>query len=108
MTHGGFVRDIWLIETHGISTEAIRHGTFLTALSEKENIAFMIDNFARGYNQKYGRMDEFTIQCADKILSRLPNFCDAIMLKAGTFQKRGLAYIKKYGEKNRLFFRREL
>ncbi|MDY5632107.1 MAG: hypothetical protein SPF56_06415, partial [Bacteroidaceae bacterium] len=41
LTNGHFVRDEWLIQTHGISTEATRNGVFLTALSDKENIAFM-------------------------------------------------------------------
>lgn len=53
LTNGHFVRDEWLIQTHQINTEAIRNGVFLTALSDKENIAFMITQLGKAYQQKY-------------------------------------------------------
>lgn len=52
LTNGHFVRDEWMIQTHGISTEAIRNGVFLTALSDKETVAFMITQLGKAYQQK--------------------------------------------------------
>lgn len=36
LTHGGFVRDIWLIESMNVSTEAIRNGIFYALWMRRE------------------------------------------------------------------------
>lgn len=81
-----------------ISTEAIRNGVFLTALSEKENIAFMITLLGKAYQQKYGSWDYFPLRCAEEVLKILPNFCDALVLKFCVHQQLGHAYLNKYGQ----------
>lgn len=97
LTNGHFVRDEWLIQTHGISTEAIRNGVFLTALSDKENIAFMITQLGKAYQQKYNSWDYFPLRCAEEVLKVLPNFCDALVLKFCVHQQLGYAFQEKYG-----------
>lgn len=97
LTNGHFVRDEWLIQTSNITTEAIRNGVFLTALSDKENIAFMITQLGKAYHQKYNSWDYFPLRCAEEVLKVLPNFCDALVLKYFVHQQFGLAYQNKYG-----------
>lgn len=97
LTHGGVVRDIWLIETTDISTEAIRNGIFLTALSEKENIALMMMLLAKAYWQKYDSWDYFAIRCAEKVLAQLPNFSDALIVKFNVMRSQGQSYVRKFG-----------
>lgn len=97
LTNGHFVRDEWMIQTMDISTEAIRNGVFLTALSEKENIALMMTQLGKAYQQKYNSCDYFPLRCAEEVLRVLPNFCDALVLKFCVHQQLGFAYNRKYG-----------
>lgn len=98
LTNGHFVRDEWMIQTHGISTEAIRNGVFLTALSDKETVAFMITQLGKAYQQKYNSWDYFPLRCAEEVLKVLPNFCDALFLKFCVHQQLGFDYLNKYGQ----------
>lgn len=98
LTNGHFVRDEWLIQTCQISTEAIRNGVYLTSLSEKENIAFMIVQLGNAYHQKYNSMDYFPLRCAEEVLKVLPNFGIALVLKFCVHQQLGRCYMKKYGQ----------
>lgn len=97
LTNGHFARDEWIIQTNNISTEAIRNGIFLTALTDQENIAFMITQLGKAYRQKYNSWDSFPLRCAEEVLKILPNFCDALVLKFCVHQQFGYAYIRKYG-----------
>lgn len=97
LTNGHFVRDEWIIQTMNISTEAIRNGIFLTALSEKETIALMMTQLGKAYQQKYSSWDYFPLRCAEEVLNVLPHFCDALVLKFYVHQQLGLAYNRKYG-----------
>ena len=98
LTNGHFVRDIWLIQTCDISTEAIRNGVFLTALSDKENVAFMLCQLAKAYHQKYQSWDAFCMKCADTVLKNMPHFCDALVVKFNICQFYVNAYVKRYGK----------
>lgn len=98
LTNGSFARDEWYLQTFGISTEAIRNGVFLCALSDKENIAFMLQHLALAYKQKYGNYDYFTLKCADKALEYAPNFCQALVVKYLNLHYFGSCYVKKYGK----------
>ena len=81
LTHGGFVRDAWMIEQMGITTEAIKNGIFLTALNEKETIGLMIMILSRAYRFKYSRYDEFVGRSINKVLEILPSFSNALLMK---------------------------
>lgn len=98
LTNGHFVRDEWIIQTNNVSTEAIRNGIFLTALTDKENVAFMIAQLGKAYQQKYNSWDYFPLRCAEDILNVLPKFCDALVLKFCVHQQLGYAYLSKYGQ----------
>ena len=98
LTNGHFVRDEWIIQTTNVSTESIRNGIFLSALSDKENIALMITQLGKAYQQKYNSWDYFPLKCADEVLKTLPNFCDALILKFCVHQQLGVAFQKRYGD----------
>lgn len=98
LTNGHFVRDAWIIQTMNVSTESIRNGVFLTALSDKENIAFMICHLGKAYQQKYQSWDYFPLRCAEEVLASLPNFCDALVVKFNVHQHLGIAFQNKYGK----------
>lgn len=97
LTHGGFVRDIWLIESMNVSTEAIRNGIFLCALNEKETVGFMMMLLAKAYQSKYNSYDYYVERSVNTVLKELPNFCDALVLKLNSLQDQGFKYIEKYG-----------
>ena len=97
LTNSHTVRDEWMIQTMNISAEAIRNGVFLTALIDKENIAFMMTQLGKAYQQKYQSWDYSPLCCAEKVLRVLPNFCDAMVLKFCVHQQLIFAYLNKYG-----------
>ncbi|MDE6801658.1 MAG: hypothetical protein K2J06_02725 [Muribaculaceae bacterium] len=97
LTNGGFARDEWMIENMGISTESIRNGIFLCALSEKETIGFMLMQLSRAYQSKYNSYDYFIERNVNEVLSQFPNFCDALVLKFNLYQYRGIQFQQKFG-----------
>lgn len=97
LTHGGFVRDVWLMETMNISTEAIRNGIFLCALNEKETIALMMMQLSRAYQFKYKSSDMFVVRSVDHVLNALPNFSNALVMKLNYHQDCGRKYLERYG-----------
>lgn len=82
-----------------VSVEAIRTGTYLCALSDKENIAYMLTQLARAYNAKYTHSsnDYFTQRVVNKILDNLPNFADALVLELNLIQDFGEKLKDQYG-----------
>lgn len=104
MTTGSFARDEWYIQSMDISTEAIRNGVFLTAITEKEEIAYMLNMLAEIYRFKYKDYDYFTLLCAQRILDFFPNNCHAMYLKLQTLQQWGFDYINKFGKRHSDFF----
>ena len=97
LTTGSFARDEWYIQSMGISSDAIKNGVFLTAMSDKEDLAYMMYMLAIAYFQKYGDYDYFTLLCADRILADLPNNYHGLSLVVGTRQQWGYDYVESYG-----------
>lgn len=106
LTHGGFVRDVWMMETMNISTEAIRNGIFMCALSKKETIGFMLMQLARAYQRKYNSYDFFVERCINSVLCQLPSFCDALVLKLNLYKDQGNKFKAKYGDGYRPYLHR--
>lgn len=98
LTHGGFVRDVWIIEQHNVSTEAIRNGVFMCALSPIEEISLMLAQLCRTYYAKYKSYDYFIERGVNKVLSHLPHFCEALALKHNLLYEQCLMFLNKYGE----------
>ena len=98
LTTGSFARDEWYIQSMGVSTEAIKNGVFLTAMSDKEDIAYMLYLLGVAYLRKYGEYDYFTLLCANRILEVLPHNCYALDLVVGTRQQWGYDYVHIIGD----------
>lgn len=99
LTTGCFARDEWYIQTMGVSTEAIKNGLFLTALSDKEDIAFMMYLLGSAYQKIYKDYDYFTLLCANSVLKIFPHNYHALILNIFTRQKLGYDYLRKIGNK---------
>ncbi|MDE7408293.1 MAG: hypothetical protein K2M76_07720 [Muribaculaceae bacterium] len=106
LTTGSFARDEWYIEAMGITTEAIKNGVYLSAMSNQDEIAYMLTILAEVYRFKYRDYDTFTLACADKILGIRPNDCQALYLKLQTLQQFGYDYIHTIGQKRSGFIER--
>lgn len=99
LTTGSFARDEWYIEVMNISTEAIRNGIFLSATGEEDDIAYMLIMLAETYRFKYRDYDTFTLACAEKVLSVLPDNCNGLYLKMQTLAQWKYDYIHLIGKK---------
>ncbi|MDE6463601.1 MAG: hypothetical protein K2L16_03080 [Muribaculaceae bacterium] len=97
LTHGGLVRDVFLMETLNISAEAVRNRIFMEALTEKENIALMLVQLARIYNYKYNSYDNFVEKCVETVLSVFPDNCDALVMKTAFLRSQAKQYMETYG-----------
>ena len=98
LTTGSFARDEWYIQSMGVSTEAIKNGVFLTAMSDQEDIAYMLYMLGVAYLRKYKEYDYFTLLCANRILEVLPHNCYAFELVVGTRQQWGYDYVHIIGD----------
>lgn len=98
LTHGSFVRDVWIIETMDVSTEAIRNGVYLTALNDQENIAFIFTMLSMAYQVKYHSWDYFIKRNFDLVLGFMPKFANTLVVKYCWLQERCNRFIEKYGE----------
>lgn len=71
----------WIKEHFEISDLAIKNGTYLTPLTDKETVARQLSDLAYSYIDKYRRYDEFSLKCAQKSLQYHPMNPNAIIIK---------------------------
>lgn len=82
LTCGDFPTDAWLMASGYIHTDAIRNGTYMRALSEKESVAMTLVDLAQGYQAKFGIEDgSFMLMCCNTALKHFPNYINALLLK---------------------------
>lgn len=86
----------WIKESFEIKDSAIIVGTYLTPLSDKETLAFLLSDLALGYYHKFGVFDLFTYNCSNLSLSYYKMNPNAIMIKAKSL----IALIHKYTSTN--------
>lgn len=98
LTTGSFARDEWYIQSMGVSTEAIKNGVFLTAMSDKEEVAYMMYMLGVSYQRKYRDYDYFTLMCANRILNTLPKNYHALHLLIETRHQWGYDYVHTIGK----------
>lgn len=98
LTTGSFARDEWYIQSMGVSTEAIKNGVFLTAMSDNEEVAYMIYMLGIAYQRKYRDNDYFALLCANRILDTLPHNYLALHLLIETLHQCGYDYVHTIGE----------
>lgn len=83
LTCADFPTDAWYAASGYIHTDAIRNGTYMRALSDKEAVAMPLVDLAQGYQAKFGIEDgSFIIKCCNTALEHFPNYINAMLLKA--------------------------
>lgn len=98
LTNGNFASDAHIISSMGISAESIRNRVYLDAMSEKETLAFLLQELTHGYERLYG-YDEFVILCCDKSLEYYPHNMSALLVKHNAARVIGMAYNKANGNR---------
>ena len=81
LTNGTFPRDGWIISSLSITTEAIKAGTYMEALSLNESIALCLYDLALGYQFLFGH-DDFGMLCCDTLLNYFPKCIYGYMVKS--------------------------
>jgi hypothetical protein len=72
LTNGSLARDVWIMQTMGVTAEQITSGLYMRAISEKECIASSISDLLYSYNRKYF-LDFLTLPMIDCALIYFPN-----------------------------------
>lgn len=65
LTSGQFPTDGILITELDIKREAIQTGAYFKPLNDKETVAFLLTQLALSYENRFGKLDEFTEKCTD-------------------------------------------
>lgn len=97
LTNGSFSSDAWIMESMHVSPEAIKHGVYMVALSDAENVALMINLLSNVYLYKYNSYDFFVERGATKVLQHFPNLCETLILQHNLLRERGVTYLELYG-----------
>ena len=80
LTNGQVSSDAWMISSMGISSEAIKKGIYMDALTEKQSIALCLWDLAMGY-QKDNGYDDFVLKCCNAVIKHYPTSITALMTK---------------------------
>ena len=72
LTNGSLARDVWIMQTMGVTTEQISSGLYMRAISEKESVASSIADLFNSYDRKY-LFDMLTLPMIDTALTYYPN-----------------------------------
>ncbi len=81
LTNGGFPRDQWIIKEMAISVEAIKKGSYMAPLTDKEAIAMTMYDLANAYHFQFGK-DDFFINVINTALKHYPQCIPLLQLKA--------------------------
>ena len=81
LTHGGFPRDQWIIESCNVTVEGIRSGAYMKPMTPQEELSFVIFNMAVAYHRQFG-YDEFALQMVDSGVAHYPRLICLLMEKA--------------------------
>ena len=84
LTNGSIARDVWIMQSMGITSEQIASGLYMRSISEKECIAACISDLLYLYDRKY-LLDSFTLPVIDTALIYFPNDVRLLMHKSNTY-----------------------
>ncbi len=84
LTNGHYTSDAFIIGSGYIKSEAIKSKTYMDTLSDKNTIALMMQDLAKGYYVKYG-MDDFVLKCCNTALKYYPNDSYGMCIKSDYF-----------------------
>jgi hypothetical protein len=80
MTNGSFPRDEWIMQETGVTAEQIKTGIYMSALSEKESIALVLENLAHNYRFQFGN-SSFDLKACETGLKYFPNSVNLLSTK---------------------------
>ncbi len=80
LTNGHISSDAWIISTLGITTEAIKKGIYMDALSEEQSVALCIWDLAMSYQKEFG-YDDFVLKCCNAVINYFPTCIPALITK---------------------------
>ncbi len=81
LTNGTIASEAYVIGSGYITSEAVKHGTYLQAQRKEQVIAQCVSDLAMGYIQKYG-YDSFVKQCTDSVFKYDANNLAGLMIDA--------------------------
>lgn len=98
LTSASFPIDAWLMASGYITLEAIQNGIYMDALDDKKCIALCVLDLAKGYEKKYPDNDgAFILKCCDLTMEYIPNYINALLLKAETKKKQIEKLVRQRG-----------
>jgi hypothetical protein len=100
LTSGETYPDELVRNEFDIPALAIQRGTYMKGLSERESVAFLLNQLAEGYEAKFGKLDDFTDNCANLSIMYYPTNAVAYMTKSNrvTYRLMELKKAKNYGK----------
>ena len=87
LTTQHFIPSFCIKERFFIKEEAIKAGTYMTPLTDKQTVAYQLADLALSYLEKNGNFyNEFTLKCSIKSLEYLPMNPNAILIKGHSYE----------------------
>ncbi|MDR2684001.1 MAG: hypothetical protein LBB53_01305 [Prevotellaceae bacterium] len=71
LTNGSIARDVWIIQSSGVTAEQIASGLYMRACSKKEHIAQCVADLMMSYDKRF-MLDLLTLPMIDTALSYFP------------------------------------
>ena len=100
LTSQSLSREIYYIESFGITDDAIRNKLYMYPLSDKETVAYLLTCLMDGYYRKYKQWDNFVLRCAEKSLQYYPQNFHALTMKANVINTELMNHLIKNGKKD--------
>lgn len=82
LTSRNLPRDEFIVQTMGITQEAIDRGTYMKPCADREIMLSLLVEMAAGYMKKIGYIDPHVWRCIETVLAHDPAHLTALMLKS--------------------------
>ena len=99
LTSGIFPIDAWLMASGYIHLDAIVNRLYMEALNDKQTLAILLIDLAKGYERQLGSQakPEFIEKCYTTTLEYYPHYINALLLQAEQTKKRFDRLMVKHG-----------
>jgi hypothetical protein len=87
LTNGYYPQDAWIRACGYITKDAIVNRLYMDTIGTRKAITLCIVDLAQGYEHKFGKSDNFVMECTETALKYFPNNVNALVLKAETLHK---------------------
>ena len=93
VTNHNMVPSFWIQQDFEISDSAIKAGTYMTPITDKQTVASQLAELAFGYYKKFRRYDAFTLKCVNTSLVYYPMNPNAIIIRGKSLDKMLMEYL---------------